>query len=629
MLPSTSSSTSSNTDGPPHAHTHAHAHAHAPLSTAASTGIQSGFLGLHPASSAASTTAPEVGARAGAGPPPPPNAPSLSLNPNPNPNPYKRGLSSSLDGDVQSPDSATSQPGDRDNVSTITQDQRTKKRRAGPGSRGVANLTPEQLVKKRANDREAQRAIRERTKNQIETLESRIRDLTSQQPYQELQKVIRQKEAVEAENAEIKARMASIVALIQPILSNHTAEGAYASPALTYAPMQPTQQQTHQQALSYSEHNILTPGGAASPPPGVEASWHGEAPSQSSSHSHQAKIPDQQRHDRVYNLHLGGGGEHLKLDFLLDPSQRLNRMQTGVNGAQDSPAYQHLPMKHDRTAPTHLNPRNNTTASGTPPPPPQQQQHQQHQQHQHQHIEYAVSPLNPAQPLWIPVNSSIKHMEPTGTLDTVLLGFLHERRQRAAEGVSPQEIEGPKYPSISSLLNPANSKYSHPLSKVFTDILSTFPAICRLQEKIAVLYVMFMVMRWQINPTKENYQLIPSFLHPLPAQFNVQHPLWTDFLPFPAMREKIVLNYNPIEYLFEDIFVPYTLTLSLNWPYEDTDTLLESPDGSEIIINPVFERHLYKGENWTLGPAFDKAFPHLRGTYNLKSDDSLSNQNGT
>jgi hypothetical protein len=70
-------------------------------------------------------------------------------------------------------------------------------------------------------DREAQRAIRERTKNQIETLESRIRELTSQQPFQELQKVIRQKEAIEAENAELKARMASIVALIQPILSNH------------------------------------------------------------------------------------------------------------------------------------------------------------------------------------------------------------------------------------------------------------------------------------------------------------------------------------------------------------------------------------------------------------------------
>jgi hypothetical protein len=95
-----------------------------------------------------------------------------------------------------------------------------KKRRAtaAASSRGVANLTPEQLAKKRANDREAQRAIRERTKNQIENLERKIRELTSQQPYQELQHVLRQKDAVEAENADIKKRLASVLSLIQPVL---------------------------------------------------------------------------------------------------------------------------------------------------------------------------------------------------------------------------------------------------------------------------------------------------------------------------------------------------------------------------------------------------------------------------
>lgn len=70
--------------------------------------------------------------------------------------------------------------------------------------------------------------------------------------------------------------------------------------------------------------------------------------------------------------------------------------------------------------------------------------------------------------------------------------------------------------------------------------------------------------------------------------------------------------------LFDDFFIPFTTTISLNWPYEDTDTLLRSPDGGELLINPVFERHLRRFENWTLGEAFDVAFPRLRGTYNLK-----------
>jgi len=98
-------------------------------------------------------------------------------------------------------------------------DNSKKRRTAGStSSRGVANLTPEQLAKKRANDREAQRAIRERTKNQIENLEQKIRELTSQQPYQELQNVLRQKELVENENADIRKRLASVLSLIQSIV---------------------------------------------------------------------------------------------------------------------------------------------------------------------------------------------------------------------------------------------------------------------------------------------------------------------------------------------------------------------------------------------------------------------------
>ena len=92
-------------------------------------------------------------------------------------------------------------------------------------SRGVANLTPEQLAKKRANDREAQRAIRERTKAQIETLERRIEELTSQDPHRDLQEAIRAKELVEAENEDIKRRLAQVLSIIQPLLGNRAFDG--------------------------------------------------------------------------------------------------------------------------------------------------------------------------------------------------------------------------------------------------------------------------------------------------------------------------------------------------------------------------------------------------------------------
>jgi TolA-binding protein len=108
-----------------------------------------------------------------------------------------------------------------------------KRRKTGSAAtRGVASLNPEQLAKKRANDREAQRAIRERTKTQIETLEKRIQELTSQQPYQELQAVIRQKEAIQAENDDIRRRLESVLSVIQPIVTAHGLTGRHASTPL-------------------------------------------------------------------------------------------------------------------------------------------------------------------------------------------------------------------------------------------------------------------------------------------------------------------------------------------------------------------------------------------------------------
>lgn len=93
-----------------------------------------------------------------------------------------------------------------------------KKRRTGASSRGVANLTPEQLARKRANDREAQRAIRERTKNQIDALNRRIQDLESQQPYHDLQLVLREKDQVFAELQDVRKRLESIVSIASPAL---------------------------------------------------------------------------------------------------------------------------------------------------------------------------------------------------------------------------------------------------------------------------------------------------------------------------------------------------------------------------------------------------------------------------
>lgn len=92
-------------------------------------------------------------------------------------------------------------------------------------SRGVANLTPDQLAKKRANDRQAQRAIRERTKCYIEALEQQVRDLSSQKPYLDFQEALRQNETIRSENAELRRGLKAAMDIIQPLIAKPELSG--------------------------------------------------------------------------------------------------------------------------------------------------------------------------------------------------------------------------------------------------------------------------------------------------------------------------------------------------------------------------------------------------------------------
>lgn len=210
----------------------------------------------------------------------------------------------------------------------------------------------------------------------------------------------------------------------------------------------------------------------------------------------------------------------------------------------------------------------------------------------------------------------VRNIAPTCTLDAILLDFLNNRQREAAKGVPKQKLVGPAYPSVSSLLNPDKSVYSHPLSKVFTDILRTFPDISSLPEQVGTLYCMFLLMRWQIYPTAENYHRLPDWLTPRPSQLLTPHPAWIDYLPWPRMRDRLVMSYH--EYPFDNWFIPFTGTLSINWPYEATDCLLSTGESDELIINPVFERHFADISNWTLGEAFAEAYPQLVETTKIK-----------
>jgi hypothetical protein len=98
--------------------------------------------------------------------------------------------------------------------------QQERKRRAVQKSKTTSDMSPEQLYKKRAHDREAQRLVRERNKSHVEMLEKKIVGLEGGEPVKALRKVEDERDNALRECEALRKKLAlvsSIVSDIQPL----------------------------------------------------------------------------------------------------------------------------------------------------------------------------------------------------------------------------------------------------------------------------------------------------------------------------------------------------------------------------------------------------------------------------
>jgi hypothetical protein len=56
----------------------------------------------------------------------------------------------------------------------------------------------------------------------------------------------------------------------------------------------------------------------------------------------------------------------------------------------------------------------------------------------------------------------------------------------------------------------------------------------------------------------------------------------------------------------------YSRNVKLTWPHEPLDAVMQiAVDDKEFLMNPLFEKHIRKLENWTVGEPIKKQYPEL------------------
>jgi len=141
----------------------------------------------------------------------------------------------------------------------------------------------------------------------------------------------------------------------------------------------------------------------------------------------------------------------------------------------------------------------------------------------------------------LPMNNA-----PTCPLDTILLDFFNDRRALVDRGHSQETVIGPSELALRSLVHHEFIREAHPVSVVILDILSKFPDLHEMPEKIGSYWTMFVLARWQLAPTQELYETMPQWLRPTQLQLERPHPAWIDRVPWYVLiyHQMYIQNLN-------------------------------------------------------------------------------------
>ncbi|KAH8172465.1 hypothetical protein LIA77_06720 [Sarocladium implicatum] len=208
-----------------------------------------------------------------------------------------------------------------------------------------------------------------------------------------------------------------------------------------------------------------------------------------------------------------------------------------------------------------------------------------------------------------------RYCSPTCKADKWMINVIETGKDARDAAKNAAEFASRDFPSINSLINPSESKPDTPVASAVAEHLIGIVRVHTLPEKIALLYVISHLLRWQIMPSQESYSLIPDLAKPGLAQIALQHPCWVGTIGWPEARERIIQHMDYTEYpQFATII---TRTFSINWAH-GLNGIIKGDSEQGYRLSSAFIKHITLIDNWTVGQELVDSFPFLLGAVNVR-----------
>ncbi|KAF7861437.1 hypothetical protein EAF04_008002 [Stromatinia cepivora] len=458
-----------------------------------------------------------------------------------------------------------------------------KKRASRAGSRSVSTLSPAQLARKRANDREAQRSIRLRTKEHIERLEARVEELTNGRHTDvELEEARRRNEALELEVRQLSEDLAQ--------LRDDDSSDPDRSNDLIF----PNNANISSSSARDISRVVSTPRSINSRD--FEAPWYHPGTSRNSirTHTHPSSaafVPINGVAQAPGPASAGSLDENSHFPYF-DTNSSANLTDVGnwapprslPSDAAQSPNLAAI-SGHAQPQPTlQQTPSSSIIISSQAISPP-------------------LPPFEALQPWALPV---LNTSTPTCGVDTLLLNIIRTQKEIARQGALESDIIGPPQPSMKALIYPNDQSPTHIISTMISRLLTNL-AVRGLPERAGCLYLMYHICQWQIYPSSSTYGNLTDWTSPRTSQLITPHPVWVDSIFWGKLKDRVIEKQDL--YANEEFQNAYILCINANWPRPDLEAFRF--EGNDIFITEEFENHIKTLSNWSLDERFAARYPEL------------------
>jgi regulator of replication initiation timing len=423
----------------------------------------------------------------------------------------------------------------------------------------VTHLSKAQLARKRANDREAQRNIRQRTKEHIENLERRVKELEAEKRSDSMERLIQRNRELELEVERLRAQLTQRTSpvdqtspiqeelLIPQKLALDWIPDTYKQENVLPVSIYPTADQVYPTAQAYTDaeppEHLYTPT-AATP------MWDDPT-------------------------------------AFVRTTQSLTKPATAW--APFNPALSQPPPRF-----TEFQPSGFSNVINPPPPP------------------YTNTTCWQSQPSVYEWQVFPKLKTPVTPVDHLIMRAIHSHRNIQFSDPGAEELLGLELPPVQVLFNPHSPAKMHPaindVMVQYSNVLSA-RGFTLIPEKLASFICMYRLVQWQISPSPQTYKALYEWQRPRKSQLVITHPAWMDLPPWPKFREKIIENqarYDTPEFQHD-----YVTNVSANFPYDPMESFVF--ESNQVLrVSKVMENHLRDPSNFSMKKAFGDKYPEFR-----------------